>query len=92
MNVAPSGLPKWRSLCREFELLSAVMEEEDEEEDEEDEEEEEESVDEDWFCWSERSDELRRKSWVIAMPIDAKDRDVRSQARNVRSTNHISFF
>ena len=80
MNVAPSGLPKWRSLCREFELLSAVME------DEEDEEEEEESVDEDWFCWSERSDELSRKSWVIAMPIDAKDRDVRSQARNVRST------
>ena len=90
MNVAPSGLPKCRSLCREFELLSAVMEEE--EEDEEEEEEEEESVDEDWFCWSERSDELSRKSWVIAMPIDAKDRDVRSQARNVRSTNHISFF
>jgi hypothetical protein len=29
---------------------------------------------------------FRRKSWVIAMPIEAKDRDVRSQARNVRST------
>jgi hypothetical protein len=28
---------------------------------------------------------FRRKSWVIAMPIEAKERDVRSQARNVRS-------
>ena len=28
---------------------------------------------------------LRRKSWVIATPIEAKAREVRSQARNVRS-------
>ena len=28
---------------------------------------------------------LRRKSWVIAMPIEAKEREVRSQARKVRS-------
>jgi hypothetical protein len=32
-------------------------------------------------------DVLRRKSWVMAMPMDAKDSDVRSQARNVRSGN-----
>ena len=31
------------------------------------------------------SDVLRRKSWVTAMPIEAKERDVRSQARKVRS-------
>jgi hypothetical protein len=31
-------------------------------------------------------DVLRRKSWM-AMPMDAKDSDVRSQARNVRSGN-----
>src|SRR5579862_2259494 len=29
---------------------------------------------------------LRRKSWVMAMPIDANAREVRSQARKVRST------
>ena len=28
---------------------------------------------------------LRRKSWVTAMPIEAKEREVRSQARKVRS-------
>lgn len=28
---------------------------------------------------------LRRKSCVMAMPMDAKAREVRSQARNVRS-------
>lgn len=28
---------------------------------------------------------LRRKSWVIAMPIEANAREVRSQARKVRS-------
>lgn len=31
---------------------------------------------------------LRRKSWVIAMPMLAKLRLVRSQARNVRSVIH----
>ena len=31
-----------------------------------------------------------RKSCVIAMPIDAKERDVRSQARKVRSMCHVS--
>jgi hypothetical protein len=30
--------------------------------------------------------ELRRKSWVTAMPMEAKEREVRSQARKVRST------
>lgn len=30
-------------------------------------------------------EELRRKSCVIAIPIEAKAREVRSQARNVRS-------
>lgn len=34
---------------------------------------------------SDRREELRRKSCVIAMPIEAKERDVRSQARKVRS-------
>jgi hypothetical protein len=34
-----------------------------------------------------RRDELRRKSWVIAMPMEAKEREVRSQARKVRSTH-----
>ena len=29
---------------------------------------------------------FRRKSWVIAMPIEAKAREVRSQARKVRSS------
>jgi hypothetical protein len=28
---------------------------------------------------------LSRNSWVMAMPMDAKASDVRSQARNVRS-------
>src|SRR5262245_31298195 len=28
---------------------------------------------------------LRRKSWVTAMPMEAKEREVRSQARKVRS-------
>lgn len=34
---------------------------------------------------SERKLELRRKSCVIAMPMDAKESEVRSQARKVRS-------
>lgn len=33
-------------------------------------------------------DVLRRKSCVIAMPMDAKANDVRSQARNVRSARN----
>ena len=39
--------------------------------------------------WSEM-EVLRRKSCVIAMPIEAKEREVRSQARNVRSSQTIS--
>lgn len=35
--------------------------------------------------WEEGREELRRKSWVIAMPMEAKEREVRSQARKVRS-------
>jgi hypothetical protein len=41
-------------------------------------EEEEEDEDED-------KEVLRRKSWVIAIPMLAKEREVRSQARKVRS-------
>ena len=34
---------------------------------------------------------LRRKSCVIAIPIEAKANDVRSQARKVRSrSNHVN--
>lgn len=33
---------------------------------------------------------LRRKSWVTAMPIEAKARDVRSHARKVRSVWVVS--
>lgn len=35
-------------------------------------------------------DELRRKSWVTAIPMDAKANDVLSHARNVRSARDIS--
>lgn len=42
-----------------------------------------------WFpappCPSFRSEVLSRNSWVTAMPIEAKARDVRNHARNVRS-------
>jgi hypothetical protein len=34
---------------------------------------------------------LRRKSCVMAMPMLAKEREVRSQARNVRSLRRVSF-
>ncbi len=37
------------------------------------------------LVWCDESEELRRKSWVIAMPMEAKEREVRSQARNVLS-------
>jgi hypothetical protein len=33
---------------------------------------------------------LRRKSWVIAIPMEAKEREVRSQARNVLSTQMLA--
>lgn len=54
-NVAPSGLPTWRS-----------------------------------FIWGEEGASSRRvvfslNNWVTAMPIEAKEREVRSQARKVRS-------
>lgn len=40
----------------------------------------------DWrWCGGLEREVLRRKSWVIAMPMEAKEREVRSQARNVRS-------
>lgn len=38
-----------------------------------------------WPPSASASEVLRRKSWVTAMPMDAKARDVRSHARNVRS-------
>ena len=42
------------------------------------------------FSWGEEGEAslmvvLRRKSWVTAMPMEAKEREVRSQARKVRS-------
>lgn len=76
MKVAPSGLPRCLNLCRLWRCASAVA-----------------SVTEgDWGLEEEvsgRRDELRRKSWVIAMPMEAKEREVRSQARKVRSTHAI---
>lgn len=69
MKVAPSGLPRWRSLRRLWLWATAVA-----------------SVLEDEGEVSWRRDELRRNSWVIAMPMEAKEREVRSQARKVRST------
>jgi hypothetical protein len=82
MKVAPSGLPRWRSLWRLWRWGPVVVSEEEDEGLEEgllEEGLEEEEV-------SGRRDELRRKSWVIAMPMEAKEREVRSQARKVRST------
>jgi hypothetical protein len=38
-----------------------------------------------WDGEEEDNDVLRRKSWVMAMPMEAKEREVRSQARKVRS-------
>lgn len=43
----------------------------------------------DCWWWEER-EVFRRKSWVIAMPMLAKERDVRSQARKVRSIHNSS--
>jgi hypothetical protein len=71
MKVAPSGLPRWRSLWRLWRCASAATSEE------------EEGLED----VSGRRDELRRKSWVIAMPMEAKEREVRSQARKVRSVH-----
>ena len=34
---------------------------------------------------------LRRKSWVTAMPIEAKAREVRSHARKVRSNRKVQY-
>ncbi|KAL7357687.1 hypothetical protein ACKS0A_08068 [Histoplasma ohiense] len=38
-----------------------------------------------WRAFDSVMELFRRKSWVTAMPMEAKARDVRSQARNVRS-------
>jgi hypothetical protein len=87
MNVAPSGFPRWRSRWAEWvwammegEVVVVGKEEEEEEEEDEDDEEEEDEE----FVVS-RRDVLRRKSWVMAIPMLAKLRLVRSQARKVRS-------
>lgn len=74
MNVAPSGLPRWRSLaCGESAVVSIVRCD---------------GCDGGFWCFCGlESDVLRRKSWVIAMPMEAKEREVRSQARKVRSTS-----
>lgn len=73
MNVAPSGLPR----CRR---CFCAAEEADTstlvgESDLEDD--------------GERRLVFSRKSWVMAMPMDANERDVRSQARKVRSITRV---
>jgi hypothetical protein len=40
--------------------------------------------------WSPDKEVFRRKSCVIAMPMLAKEREVRSQARKVRSKGFVS--
>lgn len=40
----------------------------------------------DWKSGAFDSEVFRRNSWVMAMPMLANESDVRSQARNVRST------
>lgn len=48
---------------------------------------------EDWwegFEWGLVMEVFNRKSWVTAMPIEAKEREVRSQARKVRSGDSVS--
>jgi hypothetical protein len=63
-NVAPRGLPRWRSLaCGEAS----------------------EGRGDEGLLREEDNDVFRRKSCVIAMPMLAKEREVRSQARKVRS-------
>jgi hypothetical protein len=73
MKVAPRGLPTWRR--RAWGVSRVVGEDE--------------RVDGvdgvDGELWWEVRVVFRRKSWVIAMPMEAKERDVRSQARKVRS-------
>ena len=85
-NVAPSGLPTWRSLwvskpemsvgatsCSSSDSGCSVSED---------------------ACmesggWLRCSEVLRRKSWVTATPMEAKEREVRSQARKVRSVRPL---
>lgn len=43
------------------------------------------AVEDEWSDGAVDSDVLSRKSWVIAIPMEAKEREVRSQAKNVRS-------
>jgi hypothetical protein len=44
-----------------------------------------------WWDGEEEDNEvLRRKSWVMAMPMEANEREVRSQARKVRSVYGVS--
>lgn len=60
-NVAPRGLPTWRSFWVGELPLGELG-----------------------GLWEEKF-VLRRKSCVTAIPIEAKEREVRSQARKVRS-------
>lgn len=90
MNVAPRGLPRWRRRAWEFDGLDEgemkVWSSEEEVEvswlnGEEEEVEEEEDLRREGFSRV----VFRRNNCVIAMPMEAKERDVRSQARNVLS-------
>ena len=71
-NVAPSGLPTWRRWPAEVvrEIVGGWGRGGEEDEEE---------------GWRSEMVVLRRKSWVTAMPMEAKAREVRSQARKVLS-------
>ena len=79
-NVAPSGFPTCRSSCVSAKVTSRLVScstnvslDADTDDD---------CVDE---SLERESEVLRRKSWVTATPMLAKEREVRSQARKVRS-------
>ena len=70
MNVAPRGLPRWRRRDWDCDVEDVVVCV---------------GVEEVWEVSGEDKLVFKRKSCVIAMPIEAKEREVRSQARNVLS-------
>lgn len=90
-NVAPKGLPTWRRRCvsaretsRLWNCSSKVPADGSDVNDDTDE------VDEVCFLSELASEVLSRKSCVTAMPMEANEREVRSQARKVRSALTVS--